>query len=631
MSWINRFQIRILIPMVLLLSGLFLSSLNFWFDLHESYGLVEEESGHEAVFRGSDISSTLEFLYINGHPEIADVIIPRMGADPNLKLALVLDEKGRVLHSTSLKFKGRMIESVNTSSGSSLIRGVQSEVSNHLGLTQDGKTLFSVNTFLGGTEKGELRPSKNFVLYTEYDLTHLKEKAYAGALDKAVKTTAALLVFTLAVWVYFNRAIGRRLRTLTEATAHIGAGVLSFDARLDGKDELAQISEAVAVMAAGIKQRESRLKDINELLENKVNERTGELREANELLKKEIEERKSFANDLSETNSELSVLYHVSSSLTRSLDLKELLLDVLAMLVGMEPFREAGVGAIFIIEDDNLRLAAQIGCAEEFVKMHEGMKTGECVCGTAATRGEMMVTAGSLYDGKHTLKYPGMADHGHVIVPIKAESRVIGVLCLYLSPGGGIDEQKKRLLYSIGNQLGVVISNAKLFDETRRLALHDSLTTLPNRRYMEIVFERCIAKARRCVAPFSVLLMDIDFFKRYNDAKGHSAGDELLKKIAFILKKELREMDVPVRFGGEEFLVILPDSGAEEAMEAAERLRKSIAVSTSVTISIGVYTSACASSSIDEIIKKVDKALYRAKEEGRNRTRRYEDGLAPRQ
>lgn len=623
MSWINRIQIRLLIPVVLLLCGVLLGALDFWLALGESNRLVEEEFRKEAVYKGSDISGTLEFLYVNEHPEIADAVIPRMGADPNLTLALVLDETGTVIHSTSLKLKGRPIESVKTAAGPALIRAVQSNVSNKAGFTKDRDTLYYAYTFLGGGEKGELRPSKNYVLYAEYGLAHMKEKAHAGALERAMKTTLALFVFTTAVWAYFNRVIGRRLKALKEATARIGNGDLSYDAKLEGKDELAQISEAVSFMASDIRQRELKLKEINERLEQKVNERTAELQEANGLLRREIDERRTFAETLSETNAELSALYHVSSSITRSLDLKELLLDVLKVLVSMDAFSEMGAGAVFVVEGESLMLAAELGNSDEFVRLHEGLKVGECVCGSVARHGELIVNTGSVNDPMHTLKYPGMAEHGHVVVPIKYESRVIGVLCLYIQAGAGIDGQKKRLLLSIGNQLGVAISNARLFDETRRLALHDSLTGLPNRRYMGIVFERCIAKAKRCAAPFSVLLLDIDFFKRYNDAKGHSAGDELLRKIAFILKNELREMDVPVRFGGEEFLIILPDAGAEEAMEAAERLRKSIASSTSVTVSIGVYTCECSTISIDDIIKKVDKALYCAKDEGRNRTRRF--------
>ncbi len=112
-------------------------------------------------------------------------------------------------------------------------------------------------------------------------------------------------------------------------------------------------------------------------------------------------------------------------------------------------------------------------------------------------------------------------------------------------------------------------------------------------------------------------MFDIDFFKNYNDTKGHDAGDVLLAKVAEKIAKGCRESDLPTRYGGEEFLLIMPESNIHDAYKAAERIRQNIEESLDVTISAGIalYKKG---SSINDLIKKADKALYKAKEYGRN-------------
>ncbi len=174
-------------------------------------------------------------------------------------------------------------------------------------------------------------------------------------------------------------------------------------------------------------------------------------------------------------------------------------------------------------------------------------------------------------------------------------------------------------LLSIGGQIGIAIENARLYEETKVLSLHDSLTGLANRRYMEIFLERGFNEARRYNRVFSVILMDIDYFKKYNDEFGHPAGDLILAGIAKIILKGVRDVDLVARYGGEELIVLLPEVDNSRAYVVAERLRVAVAEHTGLTISLGVSSYTPEMQLKEELINVADTALYQAKQKGRNR------------
>jgi diguanylate cyclase (GGDEF)-like protein len=151
------------------------------------------------------------------------------------------------------------------------------------------------------------------------------------------------------------------------------------------------------------------------------------------------------------------------------------------------------------------------------------------------------------------------------------------------------------------------------------LSLTDHLTGLANRRLMDVIFDRYLVEAGRYGRELSVLMADIDYFKKYNDTYGHQAGDRLLSGTAELMVKETREADLVARYGGEEFVIILPETGLKEARRAAERIRRAVESRGEVTISLGVSSCREGTVSKEELIGEADEALYRAKENGRNR------------
>lgn len=172
---------------------------------------------------------------------------------------------------------------------------------------------------------------------------------------------------------------------------------------------------------------------------------------------------------------------------------------------------------------------------------------------------------------------------------------------------------------------GYMVVN-RLVRKLEHLSHHDSLTGLLNRRAFEYLLARECHRLQRFNEEFSLLILDIDFFKRVNDRLGHAAGDAVLQRIAETLQGHAREVDRVARFGGEEFCVLLPRTGHDGAWQAAERLRTAIKQVTiawgdeqiSVTISTGVVTAVTAGEAPEALLERADQALYRAKSEGRN-------------
>jgi diguanylate cyclase (GGDEF)-like protein len=169
----------------------------------------------------------------------------------------------------------------------------------------------------------------------------------------------------------------------------------------------------------------------------------------------------------------------------------------------------------------------------------------------------------------------------------------------------------------------MVDSLRKYHDELERLSTTDTLTGLSNRRHLMNLLAQEIERAKRADRPFSILMLDVDHFKKYNDTHGHQAGDEVLARIGTVLRKSIRPYDCAARYGGEEFLVMLSATALDPATESAERIRKQVRAeqfeAESVTISIGVAEYPSHGDAAKSVIGEADAALYQAKRAGRDR------------
>ncbi len=217
-----------------------------------------------------------------------------------------------------------------------------------------------------------------------------------------------------------------------------------------------------------------------------------------------------------------------------------------------------------------------------------------------------------------------------ISLPLVAKNRVVGVMLVdnfYSKRPITKDDIWKLNMFA--NQAGLAIQNSQEFEKTLILSNTDRLTGLWNYGYFQHQLAEDIKRANRFNRYLSLLMLDIDFFKNFNDTLGHVAGDKLLQEIAEILKKSCREVDIVARYGGEEFAIILPETFKEKAYSSAERIRKCTAAhqfhykegtpAKRITISIGVASFPQDASTVQDLISFADKALYAAKETGRNR------------
>jgi diguanylate cyclase (GGDEF)-like protein len=177
---------------------------------------------------------------------------------------------------------------------------------------------------------------------------------------------------------------------------------------------------------------------------------------------------------------------------------------------------------------------------------------------------------------------------------------------------------------------GLVIFASRIFEGTERQSLSDPLTGLANRRFFQEIFLREMRRSQRSNQPVAMVLVDIDFFKGVNDTYGHNVGDEVLEQLAGIMLANVRATDFVVRYGGEEFIVLLPETRLADALQVAEKLRKTIGdtilestsregITLKVTVSAGVAAFPIDGRNGEEVILKADRALYHAKQSGRNR------------
>ena len=215
--------------------------------------------------------------------------------------------------------------------------------------------------------------------------------------------------------------------------------------------------------------------------------------------------------------------------------------------------------------------------------------------------------------------------------PISNGEEILGAIVAY----SNIDKLMQKdidYLLQLTRQSGMTIQRANVYAEVLKHATMDALTGLNNRRQFELRLNQETANSKRNNIPLCSMMLDVDYFKKVNDTYGHYAGDCVLKKVSNIIKKEIREYDIACRYGGEEFFIILPQTGIKEASLVAQRLRKTIEDSKiditdagvsgisyiNVTVSIGVCKYESSMTSF-EFVKKADKALYEAKTTGRNR------------
>jgi diguanylate cyclase (GGDEF)-like protein len=326
---------------------------------------------------------------------------------------------------------------------------------------------------------------------------------------------------------------------------------------------------------------------------------------------------------------ELHVLDEIGRTIISSLELKTVLNII------MEKTRElvqSEAWSLLLIDEKTQELHCSVAIGEHAANLQQfKLKLGEGVAGWVAREGKPMVVHDVSEDPRFFNEMDltlGFHTSSILCVPLETRGKILGVLEVINKKGGGqFSEGDLNMVTKLAGFAAVAIENARLYHQAKLLTLTDELTHLYNSRFFNQFLESEIKRCRRYDSNVSLIFLDLDFFKKVNDQYGHLLGSKLLQEAADVLREGLRDVDIVARYGGDEFLVILPETTVKEAAQVAERMRQGFedkvflseeGLNVKVTASFGVASFPEFSSSKEELVRLADQAMYHVKNKSRN-------------
>lgn len=322
---------------------------------------------------------------------------------------------------------------------------------------------------------------------------------------------------------------------------------------------------------------------------------------------------------------ELDALRATIADISSELKLETLLSKILERATTL---LSASGGDIGLYEEDQneIRIVVSHNMGKDYAGTR--MAWGEGAMGRALVTNQPAIISGYQQWEGHSPQFSGASIQAVLAVPLQVHGRTIGALAVVDNdPKRTFTSEEQRLLLLFSHQAAIAVENAQLFDEIEQQSITDMLTGLYNRRGLFELGQRELVRTSRFGRPFSVMLADIDNFKRVNDQYSHALGDYVLAGLARQLRSELRNIDIIGRYGGEEFVILLPETDEESAYLVAERLRESVMKTTfetnsgliTITISVGVTTLREVKQGLASLIDQADTAMYQAKRRGGNK------------
>jgi diguanylate cyclase (GGDEF)-like protein len=341
---------------------------------------------------------------------------------------------------------------------------------------------------------------------------------------------------------------------------------------------------------------------------------------------------------------EFEALYQVSRTMASTLDLQNILTRISETVSSL---LQAQAMALLLLGPDGRTLSTVAGynLFDEAPTRTSGTRPGMSPSLVAIREKRPVTISDVRTDEVYGAWLKSARERGFtsfLAIPLVVQDRPLGCMNLYMIERHEFAPDEIQLLSTFASQAAVSIENARLFEETRQLAITDPLTGLANHRQFYDQLEREFRRAQRYQRPLTLLMLDLDRFKAFNDQFGHLAGDHALRETADVLRQNARSVDILARYGGEEFAIILPETDIQRGAAHAERIRSAVAshafpsqetgLEHRVTVSIGVAALSPALQKIEELVHGADQALYRAKAAGRNRLElavTEEGGTAP--
>lgn len=357
--------------------------------------------------------------------------------------------------------------------------------------------------------------------------------------------------------------------------------------------------------------------------------------ETNELLFLEgfisdINERKKTEESEQEARLQAETLRQTLIDLTSELDLEQVLKRILLLLKKVIPYDSA---TLLLLEGEKLRVMAARGSTDTAQLGGHTYRDNNFLIEKIAQTKKAYIVDDAQSNSKISLVDTVQNVRGWMGVPLLWHGEIVGILTVDSYQPGLYHAAHANLAETFANGAAIAIENARLYKEAQTLATTDSLTGLTNRRNFYALAENELVRSKRYGHPLSLIMIDIDHFKSVNDSYGHAVGDAVLKMLTQKVQLELRQTDIFARFGGEEFMVLLPETDTLNAVQVAERIRNCVAETPfsveehkiMVTISLGIAEHDETCINLDDLLNRSDKALYWAKQIGRNRVRIWRD------
>jgi diguanylate cyclase (GGDEF)-like protein len=325
---------------------------------------------------------------------------------------------------------------------------------------------------------------------------------------------------------------------------------------------------------------------------------------------------------------ELTIFHDVAKALTSSLDLDSILQTIMEKMA--EYFRP-DTWSLLMVDDerDELYFAIAVGSASEALK-NLRLKVGEGIAGYVAKNGERLIVPDVMTDPRFAKRIDEMTKwetRSIVCFPVRSRLRVLGVIQLVNVDMEHFGDQEIFFLQSLCDYAAIAIENARAVEKIQELTITDDCTGLYNARHLYKTLETEVYRSSRFGYEFTVVFIDLDHFKQVNDTHGHLIGSKLLSEIGYLIKAQLRLIDFAFRYGGDEFVVLLPQTGKDQALVVAKRLRDSLRTSMfcreegldlNVRASMGVATYPHDAKTPHDIIRQADEMMYLVKNTSRD-------------
>lgn len=401
--------------------------------------------------------------------------------------------------------------------------------------------------------------------------------------ERIIRIILLTAVFSFLLAVYLARSFTAPLSNLIKGARHISKGDFNQPIKAIGSDEIADLTATFDEMRINLQKTRA---------------------------------------DLDYRILQLSTLYEVGQAISSELDFRKLqnmILETVVKVIG------ADKGSLMLVDDSEkiLTIGVAIGLSDQ-ITSEAKIEIGESIAGWVVKTGKpLFIEDVETNDLFLSMKKGAVKAGSLMCVPLVAKEKILGTLNVSHLSKNGFEKHDFELFINLANQAAIAIDNARLY----RYAVTDEMTRLYNHRYFQQRLDEELQRADRYEHHVSLILLDVDHFKSFNDTYGHPEGDRVLKTVARLIEKNVREIDIPARYGGEEFVVICPEKNGEGSLTPAERIRTAIesydfrinGQRVPITASFGTACYPDQAKRKEDLIKKADYALYYSKSAGRNR------------